>query len=212
MVSVRVGVAFALVLGCTPPANAPAPRSTMIIGLDVSGSFRSSGHFDDAVEFASLYIYGHMKGFHDLRRPTDVFVGTMGGQRTGEAKTFHPIQDLSGKSPAQISASLKAWFGQAQTLRTDALAAFRDVVAAARGLPVVFLSGGVPFPMFEASLRLAHASGAPFAGFMCGRALWSEAVAVFGAEGEQAVIDWLMITGRDRLARLIAATGEHDAA
>lgn len=116
------------------------------------------------------------------------------------------------KVEVPVDRSFAGGFGQAQTLRTDALAAFRDVVAAARGLPVVFLSGGVPFPMFEASLRLAHASGAPFAGFMCGRALWSEAVAVFGAEGEQAVTDWLMTTGRDRLARLIAATGGHDAA
>jgi tagatose 1,6-diphosphate aldolase len=103
-------------------------------------------------------------------------------------------------------------FGQAQTTRADALAAFRAVVTAAAGVPVVFLSSGVPFPMFEASLALAHVSGTPFAGFMCGRALWSEAVAVFGAQGEQAVTDWLMTTGRDRLARLIAATGGGHAA
>ena len=103
-------------------------------------------------------------------------------------------------------------FGTSQTTRADAIAAFRAVVTAAAGVPVVFLSGGVPFAVFEASLALAHASGAPFAGFMCGRALWSEAVAVFGAEGEAAVTDWLMTTGRVRLARLIAATGGRDAA
>ncbi|HEX5576259.1 MAG TPA: hypothetical protein VFX42_10325, partial [Gemmatimonadales bacterium] len=88
------------VLGCQPPKDAPPPKSTMVIGLDVSGSFRKGGHFDDAIDFAALYIYAHMKGFQDLRRPTDVFIGTMGGQRPGEAKTFHPIQDLTGKSPS----------------------------------------------------------------------------------------------------------------
>lgn len=97
-------------------------------------------------------------------------------------------------------------FGAPQTSRDVALSAFRDVVGAAAGVPVVFLSAGVPFASFEASLTLARASGAPFAGFMCGRALWSEAVAVFGAEGEAAMNHWLMTTGRARMARLIAAT------
>jgi hypothetical protein len=138
------------VLGCTPPENAPPPRSTLVVGLDVSGSFRKSGHFDDAIEFAALYIYAHMKGYHDLRRPTDVFVGTMGGQRTGEAKTFHPIQDLSGKSPAQIAASLKAWFPETDPI-TDYNAFFeRTAVHVQRQnltlapLIIVMFSDGVP--------------------------------------------------------------------
>jgi hypothetical protein len=139
-----------LVLGCTPPENAPTPRSTLVIGLDVSGSFRNSGHFEDALEFASLYIYAHMKGFQDLRRPTDVFVGTMGGKHTGEAKTFHPIQDLTGKSPAQITASLKEWFPETDPI-TDYNAFFeRTAVHVQRQnltlapLTIVMFSDGVP--------------------------------------------------------------------
>jgi len=50
-----------LVLGCQPPKDAPPPKSTLVIGLDVSGSFRKGGHFEDAVDFAALYIYAHMK-------------------------------------------------------------------------------------------------------------------------------------------------------
>lgn len=140
----------ALVLGCTPPKDAPPPRSTLVVGLDVSGSFRKSGKFDDALEFASLYIYAHMKGFHDLRRPTDVFVGTMGGQKTGEAKTFHPIQDLSGKSPAQIEASLRAWFPETDPI-TDYNAFFERVAVHVTRqnlnlapLSVIMFSDGVP--------------------------------------------------------------------
>jgi tagatose 1,6-diphosphate aldolase len=103
-------------------------------------------------------------------------------------------------------------FGAPQRTEREVLAAFRNVIAAARGLPVVFLSAGVPFERFEASLRLARHSGAPVAGFMCGRALWSDAVGVFGAEGEAAMTDWLMTTGRTRLARLVAAVEARDAA
>lgn len=102
--------------------------------------------------------------------------------------------------------------GTAGPGREAALAAFRSVVAAARGLPVVFLSAGVPFAQFETSLRLARDSGAPVAGFMCGRSLWSDAVAIFGAEGEAAMAHWLTTTGRARLARLIAAVEGRDAA
>jgi hypothetical protein len=121
-----------------------------VIGLDVSGSFRKSGKFDDAIEFASLYIYAHMKGFHDLKRPTDVFVGTMGGQKTGEAKTFHPIQDLTGKSAAQIEASLRAWFPETDPI-TDYNAYFERVAVHVQRqnlglapLSIVMFSDGVP--------------------------------------------------------------------
>jgi tagatose 1,6-diphosphate aldolase len=104
-----------------------------------------------------------------------------------------------------------AGHGTPQRTEPEVLAAFRSTIAAARGLPVVFLSAGVPFARFEASLRLARRSGAPFAGFMCGRALWSDAVGVFGARGEAAMTDWLMTTGRARLARLVAAVEGDDA-
>lgn len=139
-----------LVLGCEPPKNAPPPKSTLIIGLDVSGSFRKSGKFNDAVEFASLYIYAHMKGFHGLTRPTDVFVGTMGGQKAGVAKTFHPIQDLTGKSAAQIEASIRAWFPETDPI-TDYNAFFERVAVHVQRqnlglapLSIVMFSDGIP--------------------------------------------------------------------
>jgi tagatose 1,6-diphosphate aldolase len=116
------------------------------------------------------------------------------------------VRTLKIEVPVDL-AYVEGW-GQPQRSRAEAMAAFRSVTGAARGLPVVFLSAGVPFDWFEASLTLARASGARFDGFMCGRALWSEAVAVFGTHGEAAMTDWLMTTGRARLSRLIAAVGE----
>ena len=95
---------------CKPPENAPPPRSTLVVGLDVSGSFRQTPYFNEAVDFAALYIYAHLHGLQGLRQATDIFVGSLGGERPGQPKTFHPIQDLTEKSPEQIAASLRAWF------------------------------------------------------------------------------------------------------
>jgi tagatose 1,6-diphosphate aldolase len=134
-----------------------------------------------------------------VRRAVEVFSDPRYGVRT-----------LKIEVPVDLA--FVAGFGQPQRSQDEALAAFRRVTAAARGLPVVFLSAGVPFEAFEASLRLACASGARFDGFMCGRALWSEAIHVFGEQGESAMVDWLMTIGRARLARLIAAVEGRDAA
>lgn len=96
-------------------------------------------------------------------------------------------------------------FGEAQMSRTEALEAFRIGAAAAGDIDLVYLSAGVAFEWFEASLQMAGEAGADFRGFMCGRALWSDAVGLFGSEGEEALRAWLQDTGRARLARLITA-------
>ncbi|MEO9821354.1 MAG: tagatose 1,6-diphosphate aldolase [Paracoccaceae bacterium] len=98
-------------------------------------------------------------------------------------------------------------FGQPLMSRADALQAFRDASAAANGIDLVYLSAGVAFEWFEASLKMAGEAGVDFAGFMCGRAIWSDGVALFGAQGEDALRDWLADTGKTRLSRLIAALG-----
>ena len=94
-------------------------------------------------------------------------------------------------------------FGNADVSRAEALEAFRAAAQPAAGRGLVYLSAGVPFDRFEASLELAVEAGVPFSGFMCGRAIWSDAIAVFGSGGEAALRQWLKGTGRDRLLRLI---------
>lgn len=98
-------------------------------------------------------------------------------------------------------------FGQSAMTRTAALAHFRQAAAAAGGIPLVYLSAGVPFDQFEASLAMAREAGVEFAGFMCGRAIWSDAIGIFGERGADALGAWLTETGRDRMQRLIAAAG-----
>jgi len=96
-------------------------------------------------------------------------------------------------------------FGEPQRSREEAMQAFRDAAAPASGHDLVYLSAGVPFEWFEASLQLASEAGVKFSGFMCGRALWSDAIEVFGAGGESKLRLWLNDVGVARLDRLIKA-------
>jgi hypothetical protein len=151
-VLVVAGLALGL-LDCKPPKDAPPPRSTLVIGLDVSGSFRDNPAFSDAIEFASLYIYGHLNAMGGLKQATDIFVGSLGGERPGQPKSFHPIQDLSGKSPQEIAADLRRWFPEVDPL-TDFNAFFQRVAVHVKRqnlvmapLNIVLFSDGVPdFP------------------------------------------------------------------
>jgi hypothetical protein len=141
----------ALLAGCTagdPPAK-PA-NSTLVIGVDVSGSFRDSRLYDDAVQFAAYYIYAHLNGLDGLKVPTAVFVGSVGGERPGEPKAFHPINDFQGRTVDQIATDLRAWF-PSEDAYTDFNAFFHRVssLVKERGLilaplNVVVLSDGVP--------------------------------------------------------------------
>ena len=98
-------------------------------------------------------------------------------------------------------------FGAPDRSRSEALAAFRDAArpATEAGIPFVYLSAGVPFDRFEASLRLAAEARTGAAGFVCGRALWNEAIPIFGRDGPEAAEAWLAGEGRARLDRLKAA-------
>jgi hypothetical protein len=124
-----------------------------VVGLDISGSFRKSGQFDHAMRYASIYIYGHLNALGGLKPATDIFVGSLGGEHVGQPKTFHPIQDLSGKTPEEIEADLRRWFPEEDPI-TDFNAFFqRTAVHIKRQnlvlapLNIVMFSDGVPdFP------------------------------------------------------------------
>jgi len=146
-------VTLGVLAACAPKPGAPPPRSTLVVGLDISGSFRKSGQFDDAMHYAALYIYGHINGLGGLKQATDVFVGSLGGEHVGQPKTFHPIQDLSGKTPDQIEADLRHWFPEDDPV-TDFNAFFERTAVHIRRqnlvlapLNIVLFSDGIPdFP------------------------------------------------------------------
>lgn len=93
-------------------------------------------------------------------------------------------------------------FGDPVISRRDAEAAVVDVSNAAGDMPFLYLSAGVTFERFIEGLSFCKASSGQAAGFMCGRALWSDAIAIFGTEGASAMTRWMKTTGRDRLARM----------
>ncbi|HXF94770.1 MAG TPA: hypothetical protein VNI61_01585 [Gemmatimonadales bacterium] len=147
LATLALGAALA---ACSPPEDAGPPRSTLVVGIDVSGSFRQNPNFDEAIQFAALYIYGHLNGVGGLRQNTAIFVGSLGGEAPGQPKTFHPIQDLTGKSPEQIAADLRAWFPETDPL-TDFNAFFSRVATHVKRnnlvlapLNVVMFSDGLP--------------------------------------------------------------------
>ncbi len=97
-------------VACVPPESDRAPRQTLVIGVDVSGSFQNTGNFDDALHFTAHYIYGRLNGLGDLEQPAVLFVGSIGGEQPGQPKSFHPVHDFQGKTVAQIEADLRDWF------------------------------------------------------------------------------------------------------
>lgn len=95
-------------VACVPSHSEAPPKHTLILGIDVSGSFRHS--YEDAIDFAAYYLYGHLNGLGELRIPTTLFVTAVGGRHAGEMKPFLPIHDFQGKGVEQIAADLREWF------------------------------------------------------------------------------------------------------
>lgn len=142
-----VGALLGQACMATSDDSAP-PASTLIVAVDVSGSFGQS--YDDAIAFAAYYIYGHLHGLGDLQPPTALFVGSVGGERPGEPKTFHPIEDFKGRTVEEIATDLRSWFQPGDVLtdfdpffeRVATLVKERGLILAP--LNVVLLSDGVP--------------------------------------------------------------------
>jgi len=119
-----------------------------VLGVDVSGSFR--GHYDEAIDFAAHYLYGHIHGLGELSQPSAVFVGSVGGERPGEAKSFQPIQAFEDKSVDEIAVFLRELYPQ-QDAYTDFNVFFDRVATLVKRqgltlapLNVVMLTDGVP--------------------------------------------------------------------
>ena len=106
----RAALVASLILagGCVPPADSTrVARSTLVIGIDVSGSFLRGGRYDSSIDFAANYLYAHLHGLGDLKQPTSVFVGSIGGAAAEETKAFQPIHTFQDMSVSQIAAYLR---------------------------------------------------------------------------------------------------------
>jgi tagatose 1,6-diphosphate aldolase len=85
--------------------------------------------------------------------------------------------------------------------REEALAHFRRSAAAA-ARPFIYLSEGVSAEIFREALGLAVEAGSRFSGVLCGRATWSDGVAIYVKRGQSALEDWLGVTGVENVRSL----------
>lgn len=128
------------------------PRLSMFIGVDISGSFIHSEYFDDSFDFLAHYIYAHLNGLGGLEKPNVLFVGSIGGAKANEPKTFYPIQTFENKSVEEIRDKLREIFPKDEINPfTDYNAFFHQVALTVknrqlvlRPISIVMLSDGKP--------------------------------------------------------------------
>jgi hypothetical protein len=132
------------VVACAPPADgARVARSTLVIGIDVSGSFRGKAHYESAIDFTANYLYAHLHGLGGLKQPTAVFVGSFGGEKPGETKSFQPIHTFQNMTVPQIAAFLRKEYPSNDGL-TDVGTLVKRQNLVLSPLNIVMLTDGLP--------------------------------------------------------------------
>jgi hypothetical protein len=142
---------FVFIAGCTVDEER-APRLSMFIGIDVSGSFVDSDYYDNSISFLAHYIYGHLHKVGELEEPNALFVSSIGGDNPDEPKTFYPIQTFEDRSVEEIEEQLRELFPTEELDPiTDFNAFFEHVARTVRNrnlvlrpISVVLLSDGIP--------------------------------------------------------------------
>lgn len=134
--------------------NAPTKsgRSVMFVGMDISGSFINSSYFDDSVDFLAHYLYIHLQGLGGADVPHSLYVGSIGGYKENEPKTFFPIQTFENKSIAEIKAKLHEIFPKNKVNSvTDFNSFFKQVAVftqdnklVMRPISIILVSDGIP--------------------------------------------------------------------
>ena len=160
----RILIAFSftvLVTGCpllgdkTDKEGNPVPkkgRDVFFVGVDISGSFMGSAYFKDSIRFLSHYIYAHLKGSGGLSVPGNLFVGSIGGAKANEPKTFYPIQTFQHRNIKEIERKLIQIFPRRQANQfTDYNAFFKQISVFVRNkklvlkpITIVMLTDGIP--------------------------------------------------------------------
>lgn len=138
------------VTGCTTQEE--SPRLSMFVGIDVSGSFVDSDHYENSIQFLARYVYAHINGVDEFEMPNVFFLGPIGGTEFDDPKTFHPIQTFQNKSIEEIEEHLFELFpAEVQDPNTD-YNVFIDRIARTvqnhnlvlRPISVVMLTDGIP--------------------------------------------------------------------
>ena len=145
-------VILILLSGCNLTTENSKPRLSLFIGVDISGSFKSTKYFEDSLNFLAYYIYCHLNGLGDLEVPNVLYVSSIGGAKANEPKTFFPIQSFTNKSIPEIREKLREIFPRnVSNPFTDYNAFFEQVAQTVknknlvlRPISIVMLSDGIP--------------------------------------------------------------------
>jgi hypothetical protein len=141
-----------VLLSCNYTAKSKkTQKNTLFVGIDVSGSFASSKSFTKGISYLSYYIYGHLQGKGDLTRPTDLYVGGIGGNEREDPQAFFPIHDFDGLSPKKIEEKLVKEFSSQRDNLTDFNTFFLRIKTMVKQknlvlspISIVMLTDGVP--------------------------------------------------------------------
>jgi hypothetical protein len=144
---------LALTAGCqfAQKEDAKTQRSTLFIGIDVSGSFTRTKRFKDGMRFLGEYIHAHLHEKGKLSKPVDLYVGGIGGNIKEDPQDFFPVHDFIGLAPKQIEEKLQKEFsGQKDNLtdfntffmRIKSIVKQKNLVMAP--LDIILITDGVP--------------------------------------------------------------------
>ncbi len=144
-------------------------------------------NFDEkGLEFAKLkpkYVSGYMKEFSKDRYGVDIL------------KVEVPV------NMKYVSGTSSFGGGDAAYTKEEAMKLFKEASDVATK-PFIYLSAGVSDEVFRETIQLAGESGARFSGVLCGRATWQDGVAIFGAQGKDALKTWLSDRGVKNITSL----------
>ena len=145
-------LAAVLLSGCDFSGDSEKPRLSMFVGVDISGSFMQSDHYDDAIDFLAHYLYAHLHGLGGLEVPSVLFVSSIGGATADQPKTFYPRQTFENQSVEEIAQKLRSIFPRGiENPFTDYNAFFDQIALTVRNkklvlrpISIVMVSDGIP--------------------------------------------------------------------
>lgn len=150
----KIFIALSLLISIAIQAEEPksVPRNVVFVGVDISGSFMQGKYFDDSLAFLAKYLFLHLNGTGGLEVPHSLFVGSLGGAKANEPKTFYPIDTFRNASEENILSELKKIFPKKkENPFTDYNAFFKQVTTYVRNrklilkpLTIIMISDGAP--------------------------------------------------------------------
>jgi tagatose 1,6-diphosphate aldolase len=119
------------------------------------------------------------------------------------SKPRYGVDVLKVEVPVNMKfvAGTRAFAGEVAYSQQEAMDFFREAASAATK-PFIYLSAGVTDEVFRETLELAAEAGTPFAGVLCGRATWQDAIPIYGKAGVAALEGWLEDRGVQNIEAL----------